>query len=306
MNRISNKYLLHGIRILIGAVFVASAVFKMMGIDTFEIYVFSLQWFGLPLSSILARLLISGEFILGCLLITNINFSVVKKITAAVCILFSVFLILQIIQGKTENCHCFGEIIQLSPIASLIKNGIILLLLFFIYKGVEFNIKYGASIKLFVVCFALIFPMAISPPDFMIKWQPVSEEVLQIADKRMKSDSTLMASGAGEGKKIICFLSVQCNYCVNAANKISIVAKNEKINDKVLFVFTGDINKLDEFWKKSNATHFNYVFMPMRPFFQIAGPSVPSIYLSENGNFVEQFNFRTINEKTISNFFKNP
>jgi len=41
----------------------------------------------------------------------------------------------------------------------------------------------------------------------------------------------------------------------------------------------------------------------MRPFFQIAGPSVPSIYLSDNGKLKQQFNYRNINEQTIATFF---
>ncbi len=303
MNGIANKYFLHTIRIIIGAVFIASAIFKLIGVDAFEIYIFSLQWFGLPVSSIAARLIISGELILGFLLITNINFDLIKKITLGVLIIFSVFLSIQIFQGKTENCHCFGEIIQLSPTASLIKNIILIALLLAAFRNSGFNIKQAANIRLFIISFAIVFPPIISPPDFMIQWEQVSDDALSIAGKRMNNDTTLQAAGANEGKKLICFLSLQCNYCIQSATKISIIAANKNLGDNVLFVFMGDEKDLPAFWEKSNAKPFNYTFMPMRPFFQIAGPSVPSIYLSDNGNFKQQFNYRNINEQTIATFF---
>ena len=42
----------------------------------------------------------------------------------------------------------------------------------------------------------------------------------------------------------------------------------------------------------------------MKQFFSIAGPSVPSIYLLENGKVVKQYNYRSINEKEIQDFFE--
>jgi len=303
MKGIANKYILHTLRILIGAVFIASAIFKLIGIDAFEIYIFSLQWFGLPASSIVARLIISSEFILGFLLVTNINFDIIKKITLGVLILFSIFLAIQIVQGKTENCHCFGEIIQLSPLSSLIKNIVLAALLLLAYKNTGFTLPQTANIRLFIISFAIVFPAIISPPDFMIQFEQVADDALAIASKRMNNDTTLQAAGANEGKKLICFLSLKCNYCIQSATKISIIAKNQNLDGNILFVLMGDVNDLPEFWEKSTAKHFNYTFMPMRPFFQIAGPSVPSIYLSDNGKLKQQFNYRNINEQTIATFF---
>jgi uncharacterized membrane protein YphA (DoxX/SURF4 family) len=303
MRGISNKYILHSLRILIGGIFIISSIFKLIGVDAFEIYIFSLEWVGLPAASILARIIISSEFLLGFLLVTNIRFDLIKKITFGVLLLFSAFLIIQITRGETENCHCFGEIIQLSPMASLIKNGIIIILLLLSFKNTGFNLRYASNIILFTGSFAIAFPMIISPPDFMIQWTPVSGDVLAIAGKRMNNDSILNAAGANNDKKIICFLSLQCDYCIQSATKISIIAKKHDLNEEVLFVFMGNENDLPAFWEESMSTKFKYTFMPMRPFFQIAGPAVPSIYLSENGNFKQQFNYRNINEQTIATFF---
>jgi uncharacterized membrane protein YphA (DoxX/SURF4 family) len=53
------------IRILIGITFIVSAILKIMSIDAFEIYVFSLKWFDFGLTSIIARVLIAIEFVIG-------------------------------------------------------------------------------------------------------------------------------------------------------------------------------------------------------------------------------------------------
>ena len=304
MLSIHNKTLLHCIRIFIGLVFIISSVFKLIGIDAFEIYIFSLQLFGLPFSSIIARLVISGEFILGILLIANIDFSLVKKITFAVLGVFSIFLLIQIISGKTENCFCFGEMIQLSPAESLIKNIVLLFLLWLIRNDSGFRIKYASSIQLFVIVFALLMPVLLSQPDFMLKWPQMSQDTLSIAAKRTANSQELQPLKPAEGKKMICMLSVTCGYCIHAANKISVIADKHQLNDEIIYVFAGDEAELPLFWEKSKSTHFNYTFLPFRSFFDIAGPSIPSIYLSENGEFKQQFNYRNIDEKAIADFFE--
>ena len=65
MIALQHKTTLHILRILIGLVFITSAIFKLIGIDAFEVYMFSLQWFNLPVASVIARLIISVEFIIG-------------------------------------------------------------------------------------------------------------------------------------------------------------------------------------------------------------------------------------------------
>ena len=304
MIALQHKTTLHILRILIGLVFITSAIFKLIGIDAFEVYMFSLQWFNLPVASVIARLIISVEFIIGIFFITNIQFKLISKITFGLLIYFCIFLIIQILSGNKENCHCFGEIIQLNPTSSLIKNLLLLFILFLIRRDSGYNIKYSSSIALFVLVFAIAFPMLYSPPYFAVKWPQMPTSTLEIAAKRAQNNQLLQTQQAASGKKIICFLSVSCSYCVNGANKMAIIAENNQLNDEILFVFTGDEMLLPEFLEKSNAPRFNYVFLPMRDFFSIAGPSIPSIYLSDNGKFIHQFNYKNIDEATIISFLQ--
>ena len=53
------------LKILVGLTFVVSAVAKMLGIDQFEIYVYSFGLFSMNTAFFLARIVIAGEFLLG-------------------------------------------------------------------------------------------------------------------------------------------------------------------------------------------------------------------------------------------------
>ena len=103
---------------------------------------------------------------------------------------------------------------------------------------------------------------------------------------------------------MICMFSVTCQFCERAATKVSVMANKYNLNDNIIYVFTGDENKLDAFWKESNSQQFNYVFLPHKSFFRIAGPTVPSIYLSDSGKIIKQYNYRSLNEKEIKLFFQ--
>ena len=54
----------NSIRILLGLMFIASAVMKVLSLDTFVIYVYSFKIFSFVLTEIAARLLIAFEMVL--------------------------------------------------------------------------------------------------------------------------------------------------------------------------------------------------------------------------------------------------
>ena len=60
-------------RALLGILFLFSATAKLIGIDAFEIYLFSFGWFSLGTAFLLARLVIVAEYVLGLLLLLLYN-----------------------------------------------------------------------------------------------------------------------------------------------------------------------------------------------------------------------------------------
>ena len=300
----SKSFLFLFIRVLLGTIFILSAIFKLISIDTFELYIFSLKWFSFNVAAVLARLVISVELLLGILLITNIKYNIVWRTTVTLLTLFSLFLFYQVIRGEKENCHCFGEMLRLSPLESLIKNIIMLGLLFLIRKEHSYQLKYRSNILLFSFVFCFTLPLVISRPDFLINWEDPSGYTMETISARIHDSETLNNLKVGENKKMLCLFSVTCEYCIHAANKISLISNKYDLNNNTIYVFTGDVNLLNTFWDESNSAKFTYDFLPMKQFFSIAGPSVPSIYLLENGKVVKQYNYRSINEKEIQDFFE--
>ena len=136
---------------LVAAVFITSAIFKLIGIDSFEVYIYSKEIFSLSVSTILARVIVSFELVLGVLWFLQWRFPLLKKITIGTLAVFSVYLLIQVIQGETENCQCFGTIIYLTPLESLIKNIILILIIYFGVKTEGYNFKHKSSVALFAV-----------------------------------------------------------------------------------------------------------------------------------------------------------
>lgn len=122
------------LKILAGIVFLISAVAKYITIDAFEMYVYSFGLFPLKISFYVARLVLVCELILGAALISHRHhrFTLLMSLLFLLC--FVVFLTYAHLVGRTDNCHCFGDLIPFSPIQSIMKNAVLIAVLLFVYK----------------------------------------------------------------------------------------------------------------------------------------------------------------------------
>lgn len=122
------------LKVLLGVLFLVSAVSKFITVDAFEIYVYSFGFFGLTLSYYVARIVIALELILGAALISNRHhrFTMLMSILFLLC--FILFLAYAHFSGRTDNCHCFGDLMPFSPVESIMKNALLVFLLLFVYR----------------------------------------------------------------------------------------------------------------------------------------------------------------------------
>ena len=116
------------LRVLVGTLFVLSAVAKLVAIDDFELYIYSYGWFPLGMSYVVARLCIGWELVLGGLLLTGWWKRLTKTAALLTLVLFSLFLCYAALNGRNESCECMGRWVDLSPAESLVKNGVLILL----------------------------------------------------------------------------------------------------------------------------------------------------------------------------------
>ena len=117
------------INIGIGSVFIIAAILKLISIDEFEIYIYSFNILSFLLTTFVSRIIIAAEFALGLLLILNRNCKFIRRVTLIVLASFTLFLIYAAISRHDSNCHCFGELVELSPLESIIKNLVMMALL---------------------------------------------------------------------------------------------------------------------------------------------------------------------------------
>ena len=133
----------NSIRILLGLFFILSALTKVLSLDTFAMYVFSFQLFPFALTEILCRLLIGFEMFLGMMLIVRLHYKQVWWISMGLMAAFTVFLIYTAIFRNDDNCHCFGDIIEVKPLVSIFKNLVVMGIFMLVYGRCERSLCVG-------------------------------------------------------------------------------------------------------------------------------------------------------------------
>lgn len=122
------------LKVLLGAFFIFSAVSKFVDIDRLNVYIYSFGLLPFNLAVVGSWLLIVAESVLGMMLLTNRwhRLSCVGNILLLMA--FSLFLGYAQLSGRTDSCHCLGEMLPFNPVESLLKNAVLLLVLLFVWK----------------------------------------------------------------------------------------------------------------------------------------------------------------------------
>lgn len=122
------------VKMLLGALYCFSAAAKYIALEKFELYTYSFGFFSQTTCFIVARLILAGELLLGALLLSN-RFHKLASLSNTLLLLgFTLFLGYATISGRTDNCNCFGDMLQFDPTESILKNAFLLLLTFFSWR----------------------------------------------------------------------------------------------------------------------------------------------------------------------------
>lgn len=223
------------------------------------------------------RAIIALEVWLGLGLLISVFTRALLRISFGLLVAFSVHLCYLIIIGETGNCGCFGEMISMSPLASLGKNVILLgvngFLLRYKYKG---NKKGGWIWALLPVLFAaavFVWPIQTQPDEVVAKF-PAFEETSEI-------DYTT-------GEYLMAILNLSCEHCQEAAQELAELQRSGVALPKVVVLFfeEGDTT-VKQFNAKTNAD-FPYQMIDVNTFFDLIGSAPPRVYWIKNGE-VNQF-----------------
>lgn len=308
---ILRRILLIACAVLTGATFLYSAYTKSFPIQPFEytlVEFLHLPW--LP-AAIAARLLIGLEAALGLLMVLHLFGSKkwVLKLAIALLIIFSIYLTaLWAIVGNNINCGCFGDAIWMSPAASLIKNGVLLLLtglLLPFHRGISFRWGKQVTIVLFFTAMALPF-VVLAIPAGKPSW--LRKDRYKIDLTAMYADTTATphrkpAANMGRGKYIVAFVSPSCPHCRIAVRKMHLM----KVSNPTLpffLVIGGTESPLNDFWKQTNAQDIPYMRLSATPFMKYTGGIFPTILWLNDGWVDAKADYNTLTQQGIEEWLK--
>lgn len=288
------------IPLVIGVLFIVSAVLKLYPIEMLELdlgrHLALPEW----MAMILARLLIGFEIALGFLLMIPRKNSTVLYWALGTTLFFSLYLVYLLVYfPSVENCGCMGMMVKMTPEESLIKNlGIVLLILFQLFfkkhDFIEFSF-FSMRIQFVLVLISGLTPFFLNSVelDKIELRQKLSANVNQEVIKAMKSND--------QKNVLLMYLSPHCVFCKMLAQKWMWFNERNHWDIQVHAVFMGD--KIDgdiQLFLSQTGLHVDsYQSLDAKEFIQLTNGSLPSIYLVRNGKVVQKDNFISINEKNL-------
>ncbi len=282
----------------VGILFIISAILKLLGMASFEMYLYEFQVVSFEVAAVFSRLIVAAELAVGIALLANIKWA--DYVAGGMLLAFSLFLIVLIKEGNTGNCHCMGEVFDLPPDKSMTKNILMLMLLFWGHRMAKY---FSQSKKSWIITstiiglVSLIAVFALNRPDFMrlVKEREYSQENLtEMLTKKFPS--------ALEGDKVVCVLSTKCGHCKMAARKMEgIFSRYDWKDDEVLTVFADHKDfydspvelLVDTFFIETKVKRRNVIIMDDDTLHKVA-PRVPTIFLLKDGVVQKTCGYRNI------------
>ena len=292
------------LKVLLGLVFVVSAVLTLFDMDKFEIYIYSYHFFSLNASFMVARLAIIIELVSGIGLISHCLHKLMWWGSIAMLAGYSLLLIYAMYLGRTDSCHCFGDFLQLDPKQSLVKNGVLMLLFLPIYRMESWKTPFRWLILCLIVMASTIAVFVISPPDNLTSNADPEQNLQLELFNEMLDDAPLDALNLREGKQVICFFSTSCEVCQLAAHKLSLMQQFYDFpRENITYLFMGNEESIAKFYEESGSAQYRDLLYPdVARLLKAVNGNFPVIVFLEDGEVVHEYGFRNMNEAEIQAF----
>ena len=293
------------LRMALGALFIVSAIAKLIGIDRFEIYIFSFNLLPLTWSMMAARLVIVAELLVGIGLMANIAKRLVDTCALLMLVCFTLFLGYAALSGRTDSCQCMGSLVEFDPLQSIAKNAVLLLLLVVAMGARPWSWRPRWFVWLPVVLVPTVTVFVLSAPDNWL-FGP-SDEIYNAEqlDSAIAPDGELAPLQLAEGRHALAFLSPGCQFCRMADEKLTHICRRNGL-DSTAFVYI--IPAADSTVTPLTLDTVSFIrpghLVPPMTFALITYGQRPMLMLMENGKVTATCHYRNINEKQIVDFLK--
>lgn len=293
------------LKVLLGLVFIVSAVLKVLDMDRFEIYIYSYHFFSLNFSFLVARAAIIIELVLGVGLVSNTLHKLYWWGSMAMLLGYTLLLIYALHLGRTDSCHCFGDFLQFNPKQSLVKNGVLMLLFLLIYKVTEWKTPFRWLIFCLALLASTITVFAVSPPDNYTAAYQSEKNLKEDLFDDLLNEPPLYSLHLQEGKQVIGIYSTGCEICQMAAQKLSLMQQFYGFPaENITYVFMGSEEGITKFYEKSQSARYRDVLYEEAVKLLIVNDGqFPTIVFLEDGKVVHEYGFRDMKEAEIEAFF---
>ena len=296
---------------MLGVIFILSAAFKVISIDEFEIYIHSFGIFNFVVGTFLARVLISFEFLLGVGLILKLHYKKVWWFSLLIMVAFTLFLgYVALFRNGDENCHCFGTIVEVKPLASIFKNITIILLLFLVKNEEESMCRFRKWLIITSVLISMIVPFVCFPMDTIYnKIVSPIQDFNQTAFDQLLQDSSMQNVVIEKEPRLFAFYVAGCKYCRLSMKKIdSFFEKNHIDKSKLVVVIVGLDNHVTQFKTETGSSEYSfYVFhneqVPI--IMKTTFGSFPTFAFVKDGKTSKVMDYRGLDETEIVQFLNN-
>lgn len=276
--------------------------------DEFEIYIYSYHFFSLNFTFLVARAVIVLELVLGIGLVSLCFHKLMWWGSLIMLAGYTLLLVYAQIIGRTDSCHCFGELLPFNPWQSILKNIVLMGLFALIYNVKDFSFK-GKTIALISACIITsVAVFAVSPPDNFIPAYNRDKNVDEAMFAEMLSTPPLDEFHLDQGKQVIGIFSTSCEFCQLAAHKISLMQQHYGFPaENMTFIFIGSEEGIETFYEKSESAQYRSVLHdnPIGILSIIDG-KFPTIVFLDNGTIVHKYELRDMKEDEIKAFFTQP
>lgn len=292
------------IRILIGLMFIVSAVLKIFSLDTFEIYIYSLDFFGFVFSGFVARCVIAAELLLGSFLIAKILYKPTWWLTMAMMVVFTLFLVYVALFRNDANCHCMGELVELNPAWSIVKNLVLILLLLLIRKEDDWHFRGKVTLGISLLVASVAVPFALFPMDSFYQIFSREEQKVDMAKfSQFMQDSTAQALQLDRGDYVIGYLASGCKYCKISASKIHTIFQNNQLDStRLVFMIWGSEKSVRGFQEETETQGYRYESINPVEALNIVFGQFPTYVYVHNGQVERVANLRGLEERYTVDF----
>ena len=296
------------LKVLLGLMFIVSAVLKVFDMDRFEIYIYSYHFFSLNFSFLVARAAIIAELVLGIGLVSNTLHKFYWWGSMAMLFGYTLLLIYALVLGRTDSCHCFGDFLQFNPRQSLLKNGVLMLLFLLVYRTKEWKTPFRWLIFSLALMAPTIGVFIASPPDNFTSAYDSDQNLQDELFYDLLNEPPLDHLNLTEGKQVICFYSTGCEICQMAAQKLSLMQQFYGFPaENITYVFMGSEEGIVKFYEKSQSDEYrNVLYGHVVDLLKATNGQFPTLVFIEDGEIVYEYGFRDMKEAEIKAFFTQP